>query len=314
MSYPIGETAAVSGAISTAARRFGGGAAGARDRRGAVAKGGTALSSCAADRRERARATQRVADVVRVRIVSGTPNRRVPRRRQARVEVERTRCEVRRDVATRWWFAPAPPERLAALRLSSWLRFWYLWVRFGDSSRSRSSTWAVEAGRRHAWSGHLPQAGSSRSRRHDGRARRARARGSLSHHRADRGDRLLFVTTYRNSWGMVFHTRPKPPRAHVGALALSRRPMLVDRRMRGGRARIPPATAGDQAPGRARRRDYMLRGIAKLRIPASTGSTASCSAPDRDRQPAQGRSSGTRSRHSPRNSSTTAAVHGCSAR
>lgn len=122
-----------------------------------------------------------------------------------------------------WWFAPAPAERLAALRLFiGGYAFLYLWVRFGEFiavSKLPVAQWKAVGVT--AWTGHLPSGFVIALVVVTMIALAAFVLGAGYRYVAPVAALgLLFVTTYRNSWGMVFHTENLIV-LHVAALALS---------------------------------------------------------------------------------------------
>ncbi|MBA3500426.1 MAG: HTTM domain-containing protein [Myxococcota bacterium] len=122
-----------------------------------------------------------------------------------------------------WWFSPAPAERLAALRiLIGGYAFWYLWVRFGEFlsvSRLPVAQWKGVGVT--AWSGPLPSGVVIALVVATMIALGAFVLGAGYRYVAPvAAVLLLFVTTYRNSFGMVFHTENLMV-LHIAALALS---------------------------------------------------------------------------------------------
>ena len=169
-----------------------------------------------------------------------------------------------------WWFAPAPAERLAGLRLLiGGYAFWYLWVRFGEFlavARLPETQWRGVGVTE--WTGHLPPGVVIALVVVTMIALGAFVLGLGYRYVAPiAAIGLLFVTTYRNSWGMVFHTENLLV-LHVGALALAPAAdaWSVDR----WRGWVRPQTAGYgwaiKLLVALTAATYMLAGIAKLRI------------------------------------------------
>ena len=124
---------------------------------------------------------------------------------------------------TDWWFAPAPAERLAALRIFiGGYAFLYLWIRFGELlavSRLPVAQWKAVGVT--TWSGHLPPSVVIALVVATMVALGAFVLGAGYRYVAPVAALgLLFVTTYRNSWGMVFHTENLLV-LHVAALSLA---------------------------------------------------------------------------------------------
>jgi hypothetical protein len=169
-----------------------------------------------------------------------------------------------------WWFAPAPAERLATLRIAIvGYAFIYLWVRFGEFiSIARLPESHFKAVGVTAWSGVLPAGAVIALVVVTMIALGAMLAGVAYRYVAPLAALgLLFVTTYRNSWGMVFHTENLLV-LHVIALSLAPAAdaWSIDR----WRGWVRPNTAGY---GWAIKllvalavSTYMLAGIAKLRI------------------------------------------------
>lgn len=122
-----------------------------------------------------------------------------------------------------WWFAPAPAERLAALRLFiGGYAFIYLWIRFGEFVNIANLPVAQWKGVGVTnWTGHLAPGVVIALVVATMIALAAFVLGAGYRYAAPLAAiGLLFVTTYRNSWGMVFHTENLMV-LHVAALALS---------------------------------------------------------------------------------------------
>jgi hypothetical protein len=169
-----------------------------------------------------------------------------------------------------WWFAPAPAERLAGLRiLIGGYAFFYLWVRFGEFvaiARLPETQWRGVGVTE--WTGHLPAGVVI--------ALVVATMIALGAFVLGLGHRyvapvaavgLLVVTTYRNSWGMVFHTENLLV-LHVGALALA--PAADAWSIDAWRGWVRPHTAGHgwaiKLLVALTAATYVLAGIAKLRI------------------------------------------------
>jgi hypothetical protein len=177
--------------------------------------------------------------------------------------------ELGRRIAD-WWFAPAPAERLATLRIAIvGYAFIYLWLRFGEFiSISRLPVSHFKAVGVTAWSGPLPSSIVIALVVATMIALGAMLLGVAYRYVAPvAAIGLLFVTTYRNSWGMVFHTENLLV-LHVAALALAPAAdaWSIDR----WRGWVRPNTTGY---GWAIKllvaltvATYMLAGIAKMRI------------------------------------------------
>ncbi|HLL21594.1 MAG TPA: HTTM domain-containing protein [Kofleriaceae bacterium] len=169
-----------------------------------------------------------------------------------------------------WWFTPAPAERLAALRIAiGAYAFFYLWTRFGELlAVARLPVGNFKPVGVTVWSGHVPHAVFV--------ALVAVTMIALAGFVLGAGYRfvapiaavgLLCVTTYRSSWGMVFHTENLLV-LHVAALSLAPAAdaWSIDR----WRGWVHPCAAGY---GWAIKLlvaltacTYVLAGIAKLRI------------------------------------------------
>ena len=172
-----------------------------------------------------------------------------------------------------WWFAPAPAERLAGLRiLIGGYAFWYLWVRFGEFiavSRLPTAQWRGVGVTE--WTGHLPSTAVVAAVVVTMIALGAFVLGIAYRYVAPiAAIGLLFVTTYRNSWGMVFHTENLLV-LHVAALSLSPAAdaWSIDRSRGWGAAGRPqPAGYGwaIKLLVALTAATYLLAGIAKLRI------------------------------------------------
>ena len=169
-----------------------------------------------------------------------------------------------------WWFAPAPAERLAGLRLLiGGYAFWYLWVRFGEFlavARLPETQWRGVGVTE--WTGHLPPSVVIALVVVTMIALGAFVLGLGYRYVAPiAAVGLLFVTTYRNSWGMVFHTENLLV-LHVAALALAPAAdaWSIDR----WRGWVRPQTAGYgwaiKLLVALTAATYVLAGIAKLRI------------------------------------------------
>ena len=169
-----------------------------------------------------------------------------------------------------WWFAPAPAERLAALRiLIGGYAFLYLWVRFGEFlsvSRLPVAQWKGIGVT--SWTGHVPGEVVI--------VLVVATMIALGAFVLGVGYRfvapiaavlLLFVTTYRNSWGMVFHTENLLV-LHVAALALSPAAdaWSIDRWRGWTRASTAGYGWAIKLLVALTAATYMLAGIAKLRI------------------------------------------------
>jgi Vitamin K-dependent gamma-carboxylase len=171
-----------------------------------------------------------------------------------------------------WWFAPAPAERLAAARLLiGGYALWYLWGRFGEL-RAVASLPAAQwrpIGVARWLDGPLPVTAFTAlviATLALTAAFVVGVRYRIAAPLAALG--LLVVTTYRNSWGMVFHTENLLV-LHVIALALAPAAdaWSIDARRR---------TTVDPPPERygwalrllvaLTAASYLLAGIAKLRI------------------------------------------------
>ena len=169
-----------------------------------------------------------------------------------------------------WWFAPAPAERLAGLRLLiGGYAFWYLWVRFGEFvaiSRLSPAQWKSVGVT--AWTGHLPSSLVVALVVVTMIALGAFVLGIAYRYVAPiAAIGLLFVTTYRNSWGMVFHTENLLV-LHVAALSLAPAAdaWSIDRWR--GWVRVQTAGYGwaIKLLVALTAATYVLAGIAKLRI------------------------------------------------
>ena len=128
-----------------------------------------------------------------------------------------------RDFVARWWFAPAPAERLATLRFAIvGYAFFYLWTRFGEFVNIANlpvSQWHGVGVTN--WSGILPPGVVVALVIGTMLALGAMLVGVGYRYAAPvAAIGLLFVTTYRNSWAMVFHTENLLV-LHVAALAVS---------------------------------------------------------------------------------------------
>ncbi len=168
-----------------------------------------------------------------------------------------------------WWFAPAPAERLAALRLAiGGYAFFYLWTRFGEVRTVAAlpvAQWKAVGVT--AWTGHLPASAVTAILVVTMIALAAVVVGAGYRYAAPiAAIGLLFVTTYRNSWGMVFHTENLMV-LHVGALALA---PAADAWSIDARLRAPLSHAGYgwaiKLLVALAAATYLLAGIAKLRI------------------------------------------------
>lgn len=169
-----------------------------------------------------------------------------------------------------WWFAPAPPERLAGLRiLIGGYAFWYLWVRFGEFvaiSRLSPAQWKSVGVTN--WTGHLPPSVVIALVVVTMIVLGAFVLGIAYRYVAPiAAIGLLFVTTYRNSWGMVFHTENLLV-LHVAALSLAPAAdaWSIDRWR--GWVRVQTAGYGwaIKLLVALTAATYVLAGIAKLRI------------------------------------------------
>lgn len=168
-----------------------------------------------------------------------------------------------------WWFAPAPAERLATLRIAiGGYAFWYLWVRFGELlavARLPVGQWKPVGVT--TWIGHLPPGVVIALVVATLVALGAFVLGLGYRYAAPLAALgLLVVTTYRNSWGMVFHTENLLV-LHVAALALA---PAADAWSLDARRRTREPAAGHgwaiKLVVALTAATYLLAGIAKLRI------------------------------------------------
>jgi hypothetical protein len=168
-----------------------------------------------------------------------------------------------------WWFAPAPAERLAALRVVIGLyALVYLWRRFGEflnvANLPVSQFQGVGLTK---WSGPLPASAIAVMLVVTIIALIAFVAGALYRYAAPIAALgLLFVTTYRNSWGMVFHTENLLV-LHIVALAFAPAADVwsIDARYRAPRPHAGYGWAIKLVVALTAA-TYMLAGIAKLRI------------------------------------------------
>jgi Vitamin K-dependent gamma-carboxylase len=168
-----------------------------------------------------------------------------------------------------WWFAPAPAERLAALRLFiGGYAFCYLWIRFGEFlsiGKLDRAQWKPVGLTR--WLD-VPYGAYLTILVVTMIALAALVTGTRYRYTAPiAAVGLLFVTTFRNSWGMVFHTENLLV-LHVGALALSPAADAWSVDAWRGWTRPNPAGYGWAIKLLVALAGctYMLAGIAKLRI------------------------------------------------
>ena len=177
--------------------------------------------------------------------------------------------ELGRRIAD-WWFAPAPAERLATLRIAIvGYAFIYLWLRFGEFiSISRLPLSHFKAVGVTAWAGVLPSGVVIALVVATMLALAAMLVGIAYRYVAPvAAVGLLFVTTYRNAWGMVFHTENLLV-LHVCALALAPAAdaWSIDRWRGWVRANTSGYGWAIKLLVAITVSTYMLAGIAKLRI------------------------------------------------
>ena len=168
-----------------------------------------------------------------------------------------------------WWFAPAPAERLAALRVAiGGYALVYLWTRFGEFvnvAKLPVAQWQAVGLTK--LTGPLPPSAVMLMLVLTIGATIAFVAGAAYRYAAPLAALgLLFVTTYRNSWGMVFHTENLLV-LHMAVLAFA---PAADVWSVDARWRTPPPHAGYgwaiKLVIALTAATYMLAGIAKLRI------------------------------------------------
>jgi hypothetical protein len=180
------------------------------------------------------------------------------------------RSGLRAGALARWWFAPAPPERLAALRIAvgGFATLWLI-ARLPELAAVASAPASrfAPVGVVRALDAPLPPAAVL--------AIAAATVGLLAAFTAGVGHRVvaplaaagaLWTLSYRSSWGMVFHTDDLVV-LHLIALAIA---PAADAWALGRRRAPPPRAAGHGWPIKLLAAltcaTYLVAGIAKLRL------------------------------------------------